>query len=127
MVGELLKFEGFELDLSAHRLRCAGREVHLQRIPFELLRLLVERRGQLVTREEIRQRIWGKGLFIDSENSINIAVGKLRRALNDDVRTPRLIFTVPARGYRFDAVPHSVSADRAQPLVARGAFIGRER
>jgi DNA-binding winged helix-turn-helix (wHTH) protein len=127
MVVELLRFEGFELDLGAHRVRRAGREVHLQRIPFGLLRLLVERRGQLVTREEIVDRIWGKGVFIDSENSINIAVGKLRRALNDHAQEPRFIFTVPARGYRFDPVPHPAVADPPQPLVARGAFIGRER
>jgi DNA-binding winged helix-turn-helix (wHTH) protein len=127
MVARLLKFEDFELDLSAHRVRRAGKEVRLQRIPFELLCLLVERRGQLVTREQIRERIWGKGVFVDSENSINIAVGKLRRALNDDAEQPRFIFTVPTRGYRFEPVPRSASAAPAQPLSARSAFIGRER
>jgi DNA-binding response OmpR family regulator len=83
MAPELLRFEGFELDLSAHQLRYAGKEVHLERIPFELLRLLIERRGQLMTREEIREQIWGKGFSIDSENAINTAVRKLRRALDD--------------------------------------------
>jgi TolB-like protein/DNA-binding winged helix-turn-helix (wHTH) protein/Tfp pilus assembly protein PilF len=111
MVAELLRFEGFELDLSANRLRCAGREVHLERIPFELLCLLIERRGQLVTREEIRERIWGKHFSIDGENAINTAVRKLRRALNDDAQEPRLIITVPSRGYRFDAVTRSARAD----------------
>jgi len=117
MVAELLRFEGFELDLGANRLCCAGREVHVERIPFELLCLLIERRGQLVTREEIRERIWGKDFSIDSENAINTAVRKLRRALNDDAQEPRLIITVPSRGYRFDAVTSADGADALQPLI----------
>jgi TolB-like protein/DNA-binding winged helix-turn-helix (wHTH) protein len=118
LVAELFRFEGFELDLSANRLRCSGREVHLERIPFELLCLLIERRGQLVTREEILERIWGKGFSIDSENAINTAVRKLRRALDDDAQEPRFIITVPARGYRFDAVMRSAGADPELKVAA---------
>ena len=87
MSAEVCRFEDFELDLGAHRLCHKGRAVHLEPIPFRLLCLLVERRGQLVTREEIIERIWGKGVFVDSENSINTAVRKIRRALNDDRET----------------------------------------
>jgi predicted ATPase len=126
MVAELLRFEGFEADLSAHRVRRAGREVHLQRIPFQLLCLLIDRRGQLVTREEIVERIWGKGVFIDSENAINTAVRKLRRALNDDAKVPRLIITVPSRGYRFDAALGTAN----EPLQVRrsqSSLVGRKR
>jgi DNA-binding response OmpR family regulator len=66
---EVFRFEDFELDRGTYELRRAGRPVRLQRLPLELLYLLVEGRGQLVTREEIIERIWGKGVFVDSENS----------------------------------------------------------
>src|SRR5713226_8509641 len=107
MAAEIFRFGNFELDRSAYELRRGGTAVHLQRIPFQLLSLLVERSGQLVTREEILERIWGKGVFVDSENSINTAVRKIRRTLNDVAGAPRFIITVPARGYRF-AVPVSL-------------------
>jgi TolB-like protein/Flp pilus assembly protein TadD len=103
MPAEVWRFEDFELDPIAYRLRHKDRIVRLERIPFELLCLLVERRGELVTREEILERVWGKGVFVDSENSINTAIRKIRRALNDDADAPRFIVTVPARGYRFVA------------------------
>src|SRR5216683_2242393 len=103
MAAEILRFEDFELDRSAYELRRAGTGVHLQRIPFQLLSLLVERRGQLVTREEILACIWGRGVFVDSENAIRTAVRKIRRALNDDADAPRFVITVPAKGYRFVA------------------------
>ena len=67
MPAEVWRFEDFELDPSAYRLRHKDRIVRLERIPFELLCLLVERGGQLVTREEILERVWGKGVFVDSE------------------------------------------------------------
>src|SRR6266852_4439913 len=103
MTVEIFRFEDFELDLSACELRRGGTALHLQRIPFQLLSLLVERHGQLVTREEILERIWGKDVFVDGENSINTAVRKIRRTLNDDAGAPQFIVTVPARGYRFIA------------------------
>jgi adenylate cyclase len=100
---EIFRFDDFELDRGTYELRQAGQRVRLQRLPLELLYLLVERHGQLVTREEIIERIWGKGVFVDSENSINTAMNKIRRALNDDADAPRFVVTVPARGYRFIA------------------------
>jgi adenylate cyclase len=109
MAAEVWRFEDFELDPSAYRLRHKDRIVRLERIPFELLCLLVEHRGELVTREEILERVWGKGVFVDSENSINTAVRKIRRALNDDADAPRFIVTVPARGYRFVASIHDTA------------------
>jgi DNA-binding response OmpR family regulator len=75
---QLLQFEDFELDRNAYQLRRGASVVHLERIPFELLFLLVDKRGELVSREEILERIWGKGVFIDAENSINAAVRKVR-------------------------------------------------
>jgi class 3 adenylate cyclase/tetratricopeptide (TPR) repeat protein len=96
-------FEDFELDPNAYRLSRSGEIVRLERIPLELLFLLIGRCGQLVTREEILERIWGKGVFIDREHAINTAVRKIRRALNDDVSAPRFIVTIPGKGYRFVA------------------------
>src|SRR5712692_7871159 len=103
MAAEIFRFRDFELDRGACELRRGGTALHLQRIPFQLLSLLVERRGQLVTREEILEHIWGKGVFVDSENSINSAVRKIRRTLNDDADAPRFVVTVASKGYRFIA------------------------
>src|SRR5216683_2615019 len=103
MPAERFEFEDFELDRSAYELRHAGSVVHLERIPLELLFLLVQRRGQLVTRQEIFERIWGKDVFLDTDNSINTAVRKLRHALQDDPDAPHFVVTVPAKGYRFIA------------------------
>src|SRR5216683_1348334 len=103
MPAGICRFEDFELDPVVYQLRRNVSRVHLERIPFELLCLLVERRGELVSREEILERVWGKGVFVDSENAIRTAVRKIRRALNDDADAPRFIVTVAARGYRFVA------------------------
>jgi DNA-binding winged helix-turn-helix (wHTH) protein len=72
-----------------------------------------------VTREEILERIWGKGIFIDGESSINAAVRKIRRALNDDRETPRFVVTVPSRGYRFEALLRAASGT---PTHSDGIF-----
>jgi DNA-binding winged helix-turn-helix (wHTH) protein len=98
MAAEIFRFEDFEFDRGAYELRRGGTAVHLQRIPFQLLSLLVERRGQLVTREEIREYIWGNGVFVDSENAIRTAVSKIRRVLNDDAAAPRFVVTVASKG-----------------------------
>ena len=127
MAAEIFRFGDFELDRSAYELRRGGRVLHLQRIPFKLLSLLVERHGQLVTREEIFEHIWGKGVFVNNENSINTAVRKLRRALNDDPEAPRFIITVPSRGYRFNVATCEASAAPAQLPLSRTAFVGRDR
>jgi len=101
---EFIKFdEDFELDLRANELRRTGRAVKLERIPMEVLILLVEQRGQLVTREQIVDRVWGKGAFLDTDNSINGAIRKIRYVLKDDPEDPRFIQTLTGRGYRFIA------------------------
>jgi len=103
-VVESLRFgDEFELDLRAYELRRAGAVVRLERIPMELLLLLVENRGQLVSREQILGRIWGKNVYLDCDNSINAAVRKVRQALRDDPEHPRFIQTVTGKGYRFIA------------------------
>jgi TolB-like protein/DNA-binding winged helix-turn-helix (wHTH) protein/Flp pilus assembly protein TadD len=118
---QLIRFgEELELDRSAYQLRRSGRPVKLERIPLEILMLLTERPGQLVTREQIAERIWGKGAFLDVDNSINGAIRKIRQVLEDDPEQPRFIQTVTGRGYRFvapvlDAAPAAAPPSRARP------------
>ena len=114
MPEDLFQFEDFVLNRGAYELRRGDVVVPLQRIPLELLCLLVERRGELVTREEILDRVWGKGVFVDSETSINTAVRKLRRALSDNPEVPRFVATVPTRGYRFVAEIRAPKISRAE-------------
>jgi predicted ATPase/DNA-binding winged helix-turn-helix (wHTH) protein len=118
MAAEICRFEDFELDPGTYQLHRNGSRVRLERIPFELLCILVERRGELVSREEIAERIWGKGVFIDSENGINTAIRKIRRALGDNADAPRLVVTIRARGYRFVASLREADAPTAKELLA---------
>src|SRR3984957_675929 len=129
MPEDLFEFDDFVLDRGAYELRRGKAVVPLQRIPLKLLCLLVERRGQLVTREEILERVWGKGVFVDGENSINTAVRKVRRALSDDPEAPRFVVTVPARGYRFVAEFRTPKITSAEPFRTGPprAMVGRER
>jgi TolB-like protein/DNA-binding winged helix-turn-helix (wHTH) protein len=96
--------DNFELDVRAYELRRSGQPLKLERLPMELLQLLVERNGQLVTREQIVERIWGKEVFVDTDNSINAAIRKIRHVLEDDSEQPRFVQTVTGRGYRFIAL-----------------------
>jgi TolB-like protein/DNA-binding winged helix-turn-helix (wHTH) protein/Tfp pilus assembly protein PilF len=100
-----------ELDRVAYELRRSGRALKLERIPMEILFLLIERKGQLVSREDIIARIWGKDVFLDTDNSINSAIRKIRQVLKDDPENPTFIQTVTGKGYRFIApVPVPVAA-----------------
>ena len=102
--GPTIRFgEDLELDRSAYQLRRSGRALRLERIPLDILFLLAERPGQLVTREQIAERIWGKHAYLDVDNSINGAVRKIRQVLKDDPEQPHFIETVTGRGYRFVA------------------------
>ncbi len=98
-----LKFGDFELNVAGYELSRYGRSIKLERIPMELLLLLVDRRGQLVAREDILQKLWGKDVFLDVDNSINTAISKIRVALGDDPENPAFIKTVSGKGYRFIA------------------------
>jgi TolB-like protein/Flp pilus assembly protein TadD len=98
-----LRFGGFELDVSAYELRRQGRSIRVERRPMELLMLLVNRRGELVTREEIVDRLWGPDVFIDVDTSVNTVIRKVRRALRDSADDSRFIQTVQGKGYRFIA------------------------
>lgn len=95
--------EDFEFDFHAYRLRRGGRVLKMERIPAEVLAVLVEQRGELVSRQHIVERIWGKDVFLDTDNSINGAIRKVRHVLKDDPEQPRFIQTITGRGYRFIA------------------------
>ena len=103
-VQEPIRFgEDFELDVVSYTLRRSGRVLKLEPIPMEILLFLVEQKELLVSREQIVARIWGKDVFLDTDNSINGAIRKIRHALKDDPEDPRFIQTITGKGYRFIA------------------------
>ena len=110
MQAEILKFDEFELDLGRYELRRRGQPLKLEKVPMELLILVAEREGQLVTREEIVQRLWGDDVFVDTRQGINTAVRKIRVALKDDPDNPRILQTVFGKGYRLVA-PVTIAID----------------
>jgi pimeloyl-ACP methyl ester carboxylesterase/DNA-binding winged helix-turn-helix (wHTH) protein len=114
----IFRFGDFELDRNLYELRRDGHPLKLERIPLDLLFFLVDQRNRLVTREEIIERIWGKGVFLDTENAINSAVRKIRRALHDDPEIPQFVVTIPTKGYRFVG---TVRESRVQPSHDAGA------
>jgi DNA-binding winged helix-turn-helix (wHTH) protein len=105
LVASIRLSENLELDPQAYELRRGGRSVRPERIPMEILLFLVERRPELVTREQIAEKVWGPGVFVDTANSINAAIFKIRHSLRDDPENPRFIRTITGKGYRFIAEP----------------------
>jgi DNA-binding winged helix-turn-helix (wHTH) protein len=97
----VVRFDVFEVDLRAEELYKAGRKIKLQVQPFHVLRILLERPGEVVTREEMQKRLWPADTFVDFDHSLNTAIKKLRQALCDDKNKPRFVETLPKRGYRF--------------------------
>jgi DNA-binding winged helix-turn-helix (wHTH) protein/tetratricopeptide (TPR) repeat protein len=115
--GTAYRFGLFFLDVSAGSLTRNGILIKLQDQPFQLLALLLEKRGEVVTREEIRQRLWKSNTFVDFDKSLGVAVVKVREALTDSAGNPRFLETVPRRGYRFIA-PVSVEVLAGSSPVA---------
>jgi eukaryotic-like serine/threonine-protein kinase len=110
-----LKFGPYEVDTRAGELRKQGSKIRLQEKPLRVLEALAAQSGVLVTREELKKRLWPDDTFVDFETGLNTAVSKLREALNDDAEDPRYIETVPRRGYRFLApVEDGNGQDRAR-------------
>ncbi len=105
----LVRFANFEVDLRAGELRREGSKVRLQEQPFALLTVLLESAGEVVTREELRKRLWSEDTFVDFDHRLAVAVNKLRDALRDSAEKPMFIETVGRRGYRF--VGHLESTD----------------
>jgi len=99
----IIRFGAYEADLREASLTKAGIRIRLQEQPFQILVLLLEHPGQIVTREEIRQKLWSDDTFVEFDDALNTAVRKLRTALNDSADNPRFLETVPRRGYRFVA------------------------
>src|SRR5258708_781793 len=99
----ILRFGVFEVDLRSRELRKQGVRIKLQEQPFHVLTVLLQRPGEVVTREELRSQNWPADTFVDFDNSLNTAINKLREALGDSAESPRFIETLPRRGYRFIA------------------------
>ena len=116
-----MRFRDYQLDPDGFELRRAGHRLRLERKPMELLILLAEKQGQLVKREEIIEKIWGKDFFFDAENGINNAVRKIRSALNDDPEQPRFVETSVGKGYRFIAPVERMLEPPSAPPVSTGA------
>ena len=112
---EKVRFGVFEADLRAGELRKHGVRIHLQRQPFRILTALIERPGELVTREDLRLLIWGSETVVDFDHSLGTAINKLREALHDSADTPRYIETLAKRGFRFIAPVESISPPVAEP------------
>jgi DNA-binding winged helix-turn-helix (wHTH) protein/tetratricopeptide (TPR) repeat protein len=115
----VIRFGVFEADLGAGELRKNGSRVKLQDRPFEILTILLERPGQLVTREEFRQRLWPVDTFVDFDHSLNASINKIRQTLDDSADNPRFVATVGRRGYRFVA-PVDGSAQPTQRVTDAG-------
>src|ERR1700745_856198 len=96
-----LRFGVFELDLRAGELRKHGLRIRLQEQPFQVLAILLEHPGEVVTREELQKKLWPADTFVDFDHGLNKAISKIREALADSAESPRFIETVARRGYRF--------------------------
>ena len=112
----MIRFGPFEADLHTRELRKHGLKLKLQDQPFQILAMLLERPGELVTRDEIRAMLWPEDTFVDFEHGLNAAIRRLREALNDNADTPRFVETLPRRGYRFISSVERVDSTR-QPVL----------
>jgi Tol biopolymer transport system component/DNA-binding winged helix-turn-helix (wHTH) protein len=124
----IVRFNGFELDPRARELRRNGVRVRMQDQPLEILLLLVERKGEIVVRDELKEKLWPAGTFVDSEGGLNTAIRKLREVLHDSIERPRYIETIPRRGYRFigklDVVVSELPEVRVEAPDSLPAFDG---
>jgi DNA-binding winged helix-turn-helix (wHTH) protein len=112
------RFGAFELDVAAYALRRAGISIKLEKLPMDVLILLVQSAGDLVERSELRNRVWGSDVFIDQDAAINTAIRKIRRVLGDDSGQPRFIETVVGKGHRFIG---DIERTAPPPMHASGA------
>src|SRR5437763_13163772 len=116
------RFGVFELDRRAGELRRQGRKVKLQEQPFQLLLQLLEKPGEVVTREELRNRLWPADTFVDFDHSLNAAIRRLRDALGDSAENPTFVETVARRGYRFLAPVSSAPMNGNGSLQSQAAI-----
>src|SRR5258707_15583033 len=118
----ILCFGSFEVDVVSGELRRQGLKIRLQDQPFRLLVLLLDRAGDVVTRDEVRETLWPADTYVDFDHSLNTAVRKLREALGDSAETPRYVETLARRGYRFVA-PVAEPGPAAQPANSADADV----
>src|ERR1700691_5349040 len=107
----VVRFGTYEVSLQSGEVRKAGLRIRLQQQPMKLLEILLEHAGEVVSREELRSRVWPNEGFGDFDQALNISIGKLRSALGDSAENPRFIETLPKRGYRFIADVSVLDAD----------------
>jgi DNA-binding winged helix-turn-helix (wHTH) protein/tetratricopeptide (TPR) repeat protein len=117
----IFRFGVFELELRAGELRKSGLRVKLQHQPLQILQMLVERSGEIVSRDELRDKLWPAGTYVDFERSLNKAMVRLREVLGDSAESPRFIETVPRKGYRFLAPVRSGETEAPQPATTAGS------
>lgn len=117
----IFRFGVFELDEAAGELRKSGIRIKLHSQPFQMLVMLLERHSQVVTREEMRERLWGRDTFVDFDHGLNASVNKVRDALNDSAAQPRYVETIPGKGYRFVAPVTVVAPVSSVPEAAAAA------
>ena len=120
------RFGPFELDPAEGSLARNGTGIKLQDLPYRLLVMLVERPGEIVTREEVRERLWPENTFVEFDNSLGVAIRKVRDALNDDAEAPRYVETVPRRGYRFLAPVRFLEPVRSPDLPPPTVLVTKE-
>src|SRR5437762_1762673 len=116
---EIQRFGTFEVDVRSGELRRQGVRIKLQEQPFHVLTVLLQRPGEVVSREELRSQNWPADTFVDFDNSLNTAINKLREALGDSADNPRFIETLPRRGYRFIAPVTGVGSASGVSAAAR--------
>jgi TolB-like protein/DNA-binding winged helix-turn-helix (wHTH) protein/Flp pilus assembly protein TadD len=118
-VQSIVRFADFQVDARSGELRKSGRKIRLPEQSFQILALLLDRAGEVVTREEMHQRLWPAGTFVDFDAGLNNAVRKLREALADPAESPQYIETLPRRGYRFIASVEAPAVETLPPTAAR--------
>src|SRR5215471_13922833 len=115
---QVVRFATFEVDLRAGELRKGGLKLKLGGQPFQVLAILLERPGEVVTREELQKRLW-PDTFVDVDHNLNTAINKIRDVLGDSAENPRFIETVPRKGYRFVAPVNGTSSTPALQVSAQ--------
>ena len=119
LTAAVVRIGGVEIDMRRHEVRRGGETIRLQEQPFQILALLMEHAGGVVTRQDIERRLWPDGTTVDFEHSVNAAIRRLRVALGDDALEPRFVETVPRRGYRFvGRLDPSGRVDERRPIAA---------
>src|SRR6476620_4712439 len=123
----IVRFSTFEVNVQTGELRQRGQKVKLQEQPFQVLAALLERPGELVTREQLRSKLWPADTFVDFDHSLNAAIKRLRDAFGESAETPIFVETVPRRGYRFIAPVNGAPSEvgvAVGPALSKPSLLG---